>query len=125
MASPKRILIIDDEEDIRTYLSALLGDQGYQTLQAVDGEAAKQMLLTEMPDLITLDISMPEKSGVRFFREIKTDDRWKHIPVIIVTGVSEDFRNFISSRHQIPPPEGFVPKPIAPEEILNLVHKLI
>jgi CheY-like chemotaxis protein len=124
MANPKRILIVDDEEDIRTYLSTLLGDQGYQTIQAADGEAAKQILLTELPDLITLDISMPEKSGVRFFREIKMDERWKHIPVIIVTGVSEDFRNFISSRHQIPPPEGFVPKPISPEEILTLVHRL-
>ena len=123
MASPKRILIVDDEEDIRTYLSTLLGDQGFQTIQATDGEAAKQIILTELPDLITLDISMPEKSGVRFFREIKTDDRWKHIPVIIVTGVSEDFRSFISSRHQIPPPEGFVPKPISQQEKLTLVRK--
>lgn len=124
MASPKRILIVDDEEDIRTYLSTLLGDQGFQTLQAGDGEEAMRKLQTELPDMITLDISMPEKSGIKFFRELKTDDRWKHIPVIIVTGVSEDFRNFISSRHQIPAPEGFVSKPISPEEILNLVRKL-
>lgn len=124
MASPKRILIVDDEEDIRTYLSTLLGDQGFQTIQARDGEEAMQKLQTESPDLITLDISMPEKSGVKFFREIKTDDRWKQIPVIIVTGVSEDFRHFISSRHQIPAPEGFVSKPISPDEILNLVRTL-
>ena len=124
MASSKRILIVDDEEDIRTYLSTLLGDQGYETFQAKDGEEAMQKLLAESPDMITLDISMPEKSGVKFFREIKTDDRWKHIPVIIVTGVSEDFRNFISSRHQIPAPEGFVSKPISPEEILGLVRTL-
>ncbi len=124
MASPKRILIVDDEEDIRTYLSTLLGDQGFQTIQASDGEEAMQKIQTESPDLITLDISMPEKSGVKFFREIKTDDRWKQIPVIIVTGVSEDFRNFISSRHQIPAPEGFVSKPISPDEILNLVRTL-
>jgi CheY-like chemotaxis protein len=124
MASPKRILIVDDEQDIRTYLSTLLEDQGFQTVQAKDGEEAMQKLLAESPDIITLDISMPEKSGIKFFREMKTDDRWKHIPVIIVTGVSEDFRNFISSRHQIPAPEGFVSKPISPEEILNLVRML-
>jgi CheY-like chemotaxis protein len=52
------------------------------------------------------------------------NDRWKHIPVIIVTGVSEDFKSFISSRHQIPAPEGFVAKPISSEEILNLVRTL-
>ena len=125
MASQKRILIVDDEQDIRTYLSTLLEDQGFQTVQAKDGEEAMQKVQAEHLDLITLDISMPEKSGVKFFREMKTDDRWKHIPVIIVTGVSEDFRNFISSRHQIPAPEGFVSKPISPEEILNLVRTLI
>ena len=124
MAEQKRILIIDDEEDIRTYLSTLLADQGFQTVVAKDGAEAMKILQQEVPDLITLDISMPEKSGVKFFREIKTDDRWKGIPVVIVTGVSEDFRNFISSRHQIPPPEGFVSKPISPDEILNLVRTL-
>jgi len=124
MAGPKRILIVDDEQDIRTYLSALFEDQGYETLQAKDGREAMEMLLTESPDIITLDISMPEKSGVKFFREIKTDDRWKHIPVIIVTGVSGDFRNFISSRHQVPAPEGFVAKPISRDEILDLVRTL-
>ena len=124
MAGQKRILIVDDEQDIRTYLSALLEDEGYETVQAKDGLEAMQKLLAESPDIITLDISMPEKSGVKFFREIKTDDLWKHIPVIIVTGVSEDFRSFISSRHQVPAPEGFVSKPISPEEILKLVRTL-
>jgi CheY-like chemotaxis protein len=124
MDSPKRILIVDDEEDIRTYLATLIGDQGFKTVLARDGEEAMQKLQAEPPDLITLDISMPEKSGIKFFREIKTDDRWKKIPVIIVTGVSEDFKNFISTRHRIPAPEGFVSKPIAPEEILNLIRAL-
>jgi CheY-like chemotaxis protein len=124
MDSPKRILIVDDEEDIRTYLSTLIGDQGFQTVLARDGEEAMQKLLSAPPDLITLDISMPEKSGIKFYRELKTDDRWKGIPVVIVTGVSEDFRNFISTRHRIPAPEGFVSKPISPEEILNLVRTL-
>ena len=124
MAGQKRILSVDDEQDIRTYLSALMEDEGYETVQAKDGLEAMQKLLAESPDIITLDISMPEKSGVKFFREIKTDDLWKHIPVIIVTGVSEDFRSFISSRHQVPAPEGFVSKPISPEEILKLVRTL-
>ena len=85
MDRPKRILIIDDEQDIRTYLSTLLGDQGYETIQAKDGVEAMQDVQKDPPDLITLDISMPEKSGIRFFREIKTDNRWKHIPIVVVT----------------------------------------
>jgi len=116
---------VDDEQDIRTYLSTLLGDQGYETIQAKDGEEAMQKTQAGPPDLITLDISMPEKSGIRFFREMKTDERWKNIPIIVVTGVSEEFKTFISSRHKIPAPEGFVSKPINQEEMLNLVHSLL
>jgi len=125
MERPKRILIVDDEQDIRTYLSTLLGDQGYETIQAKDGVEAMENVQKEPPDLITLDISMPEKSGIRFFREIKTDTRWKHIPIVVVTGVSEDMRTFISSRHQVPAPEGFVSKPIDQEEILGLVRSIL
>jgi len=123
MAFRKKILIVDDEEDIRTYLSTLLEDLGYETVMAKDGEEALQQVEASVPDLITLDISMPEKSGIKFYREMKGDERWSRIPVIIVTGVSEDFRKFISSRHQVPPPEGYLSKPINPEEILELVRK--
>jgi CheY-like chemotaxis protein len=124
MASRKKILIVDDEEDIRTYLSTLLGDQGFETIMAKDGEEAWKQVESGFPDLITLDISMPEKSGIKFYREMKAHDRWKTIPIIIVTGVSEDMRKFLSSRHQIPPPEGYLAKPINQEEILTLIEKL-
>ena len=124
MAPKKKILIVDDEEDIRLYLSTLLGDQGYETVLAKDGEEAWKQVEGNSPDLITLDISMPEKSGIRFYREMKADDRWKKVPVLIVTGVSEDMRKFLSSRHQVPPPEGYLAKPINREEILALITKL-
>jgi CheY-like chemotaxis protein len=124
MASRKKILIVDDEEDIRTYLSTLLGDQGFETLLAKDGEEAWKQVEANSPDLISLDISMPQKSGIKFYREMKADDRWKKIPIIIVTGVSEDMRKFLSSRHQVPPPEGYLTKPINPEEILSLIGRL-
>lgn len=124
MASRKKILIVDDEEDIRTYLSTLLGDQGFETLLAKDGEEAWKQVGANSPDLITLDISMPEKSGIKFYREMKADDRWKKIPIVIVTGVSEDMHKFLSSRHQVPPPEGYLSKPVNREEILVLIQKL-
>jgi CheY-like chemotaxis protein len=124
MASGKKILIVDDEEDIRTYLSALLADQGFETILAKDGEEAWKQVEANSPDLITLDISMPEKSGIKFYREMKASERWKKIPIIIVTGVSEDMRKFLSSRHQIPPPEGYLAKPVNREEIMSLIQKL-
>jgi CheY-like chemotaxis protein len=124
MAAGKKILIVDDEEDIRTYLSTLLGDEGFETLLAKDGEEAWKQVEANPPDLITLDISMPEKSGIKFYREIKAHELWKTIPIIIVTGVSEDMRKFLSSRHQIPTPEGYLSKPVNREEILTLIQKL-
>ena len=124
MVNPKTILIVDDEPDVCTYISTLLEDHGYTTMSAKDGEEALVKLKSVSPDLITLDISMPEKSGVKLFREIKEDSRWKKIPIIIITGVSEDFQKFISSRRQVPPPEGYLSKPINREEILELISKL-
>jgi CheY-like chemotaxis protein len=124
MGDPKTILIVDDEPDVRTYISTLLEDHGYATISAKDGEDALGKLQAVSPALITLDISMPEKSGVRLYREIKEDSRWKKIPIIIITGISEDFQKFISTRRQVPPPEGYLSKPIHPEEILGLIQKL-
>lgn len=123
MVNKKKILIVDDEEDIRTYLSTLLTDQGYDTLLAKDGEEAWKQVEASPPDLITLDISMPEKSGVKFYRDLKADPRWKRIPIVIVTGVSGDFQKFISTRQQVPPPEGYLSKPIDQTEILGLIKK--
>jgi CheY-like chemotaxis protein len=124
MGDPKTILIVDDEPDVCTYISTLLEDHGYATISAKDGDEALGKLQAVSPALITLDISMPEKSGVKLYREIKEDPRWKKIPVIIITGISDDFQKFISTRRQVPPPEGYLSKPINPEEILELIQKL-
>ncbi len=119
----KTILVIDDEPDIRDFISTLLEDNGYATMTAVDGGEALDRVKEHRPDLITLDITMPEKSGVRFYRDMKESDDWKDIPVIIITGISSDFEKFISTRKQVPPPEAYVSKPINPKEILELVKK--
>ena len=124
MDTRKTVLVVDDEPDTLTYFSSLLEDNGYSVTTAVDGEDCLTKLRKNTPDLITLDIAMPEKSGVKFYREIKENEAWKDIPVIIITGISEDFRKFISSRKQVPPPDGYLSKPIDTEEFLTLVHKL-
>lgn len=120
----KTILVVDDEPDVITYLSTLLEDNGYTTIPARDGEEAMTKVKESQPDLITLDITMPEKSGVRFYREMKESSQWKSIPIIIVTGISDEFERFISTRRQVPPPEGYVSKPIDKEKILELVRTL-
>ena len=127
----KKILILDDEPSARTYLQALLDDNGYETSVACDGKEGIEKARKEKPDLVTLDISMPEESGVRFYRELKEDPEMAKTPVVIVTAVTgaggdpEGFRKFISSRRHVPSPEGFISKPIDRDEFLNAVRKAL
>ena len=125
----KSILIVDDEPDIVSYLEMILQDSGYATLVARDGNEALEAVRRERPDLVTLDISMPEASGTRFYKEVRTDPELKSIPIFIVTGVTGlggdeyAYEKFISHRRLVPPPEGYFPKPIQREEFLGAVRK--
>ena len=119
----KTILVVDDEPDVTVYLQTLLEDNGYAVVVAQDGAEALEKVQQARPDLVTLDITMPEKSGVRFYRDIKENDDLKDIPIIIVTGISKDFEKFISTRKQVPPPEGYISKPIDQDKILELIQK--
>jgi CheY-like chemotaxis protein len=127
----KRILILDDEPDIITYFEILLNDHGYETLSAQDGVEGLAKARSEHPDLITLDISMPKKSGVRFYRELKTDPVLKAIPVVVVTAVTDDagdpyaFKEFIRGGDDVPAPEGYVPKPVERDEFLAVIERTL
>lgn len=120
----KTILVVEDEPDVLTFLTTLLQDNGYETMTAEDGEEALARVKEKRPDLVSLDISMPQTSGVRFYRNMKESEEWKDIPIIIVTGISSEFERFISTRRQVPPPEGYISKPVEAKEILELVEKL-
>ena len=131
MSEKKLILILDDEPHVVTYLSTLLEDNGYETVVAFNGIEGMEKIKTRQPDLITLDITMPEQSGIRFYRDLRDNPEWASIPVIVVTAVTgyggdpEPFEKFLSTRKQIPPPQGFLSKPIDQKEFLDLVNQLI
>ena len=129
--TPKKILIIDDEPHVVTYLETLLQDNGYETASAANGREAMERVIIEKPDLITLDITMPEQSGIRFYRNLKENQAFRDIPVLVVTAVTgyggdpEPFEHFLKNRRQIPPPEGFFSKPIDQDEFLRAVEELL
>jgi len=125
VSDEKKIIVIDDEPDIVTFLTVLLEDNGYKVISAKDGREGLERIARERPQLVLLDITMPEKSGVRCYRELRENPDLKSIPIVIVTGVAKDFKNFISSRRQVPPPDGFVSKPIDKQELLDTVSKFI
>jgi CheY-like chemotaxis protein len=127
----KRVLVIDDEPAVVAYLETLLSDHGYETMSAANGRTGFEIAKREKPDLVCLDITMPEESGIKFYRQLKADPDLDDIPVIVVTAVTgaggdpEPFRHFLSTRKHVPPPEGFFSKPIDREEFLRAVARVI
>lgn len=120
-----KILVIDDDHTFAQFLVLLLQDNGYETVVAHDGQEGLEKARSVGPDLILLDITMPEKSGVRFYRELRSDEDVKQIPVVMVTGVSIDFKQFIHSRRQVPAPEGYVPKPVDRQVLLETIADIL
>jgi CheY-like chemotaxis protein len=127
----KKILIVDDEPDVVSYLEMLLKDSGYETVTAVNGREGIEAVRREKPDLVTLDISMPEASGSRFYKEVRQDEELAAIPIVIVTAVTGyggdkyGYEKFLSGRRLVPPPDGFFPKPIEPEPFLEAIAELL
>jgi two-component system alkaline phosphatase synthesis response regulator PhoP len=121
----KRVLVIDDDQDVLAYLETWLSDQGFIVETAHDGNEAFDKLKANKPDLITLDIVMPQKTGVKFYREIKKSKEYANIPVIIITGLQSEFENFISHRRSAPPPDGYISKPFEQEELLKTINAVM
>lgn len=83
----KKILIVDDDPEILVYLKELFEDNGYETVTASNGVEGQEKVAAEQPDLITLDMDMPEKGGTLFYAGMRQNDAVREIPVIVVSGV--------------------------------------
>ncbi|MBI4878779.1 MAG: response regulator [Planctomycetes bacterium] len=119
----RRILVVDDEEDARTFLSMVLEDAGASIFQAADGAEAIRVALKERPDLITLDLSMPGKDGIETFTELRRTPQIAQIQVCIITGHPE-FRKLIYDR-PVAPPEGYMNKPVKAEDLVANVRRIL
>ena len=117
-------LVIEDEQDVSTFIKTILEDEGYRVKVGSDGAEGEQLLLSNRPALITLDINLPEKTGVRLYREIRENPELENIPIIIVTGIAKDFRRFISTRRQVPAPDGYINKPFSADKVREVLSEL-
>ncbi|MCW8810370.1 MAG: response regulator [Ignavibacteriaceae bacterium] len=86
----KRILVVDDEADVRNFLKAALIEADFEVITAEDGNIALEEVKKQLPDLISLDLVMPKKSGAKFYHELTKKKEWSKIPIIIVTGHARD-----------------------------------
>ena len=118
-----KILVVDDEPDTLIFISTVLEDNGAKVFEARDGDEALEVARRELPDLVTLDISMPGKDGGQVFEEMRKDPELESIPVCIITGRPE-LRRLIYQR-TVPKPDGYLDKPTTDRSLLLNVRKIL
>ncbi len=112
------ILVVDDEADVRRFLTAVLAKAGFETLTAKDGREALEIATREHPDLVILDLMMPNQTGTDFYRRLTKDDELGAIPIIIVSG--------LAGRHlAVKQPFAVFDKPIEPEAFVATVERAL
>ncbi len=118
----RKILVIDDEPDLLTFLSTVLEDNGASSLQAEEGNKGIELALKEKPDLITLDISMPGMDGGEVFAKLRELPETKMIPICIITGKPELRKLIYDKPHR--PPEGYLAKPVDKDNFVKNLRKI-
>lgn len=114
----KKVLVVDDEADVRTFLRVALRKAGYEVIVAQNGGEGLERVKQERPDLVTLDLMMPKQSGTDFYRHLQKDQSLAKIPVIVISG--------LSGRHlAVPEPFAVFDKPVDPKEFVDTVIRAI
>jgi len=122
----KRILIVDDEEDIREYLKVALEDAGFEVETASDGLEALEICRRNPPDLISLDLVMPKHSGVKCYRELQKDKTLSKIPILTVTGhARDDLGKADFEEMTMSGPGVYLEKPVSTNKYVSAVRKLL
>ncbi len=127
----KKVLVVDDDPDVRLFSVTVLEENGYTPLEAANGEEGLKMIKEEKPDLVILDILMPRQSGIRLYRELKTDKALKKIEVIILSGIAK--KTFLRSQkaltefggEEVPEPKVYLEKPVEPEVLAEEIKKIL
>jgi twitching motility two-component system response regulator PilH len=122
-----RVLVIDDEPDQTTYLSTLLQDQGWETRTANSADEGLALAQEEVPDVVLLDVMMPERGGLSTLIALRKDERTKSVPVVLVTGIqaelTHDFSAFLD-RFKKHHPDAYLEKPVDPERLLKTLDEV-
>ena len=127
----KKVLVVDDDPDVRLFNTTVVEENGYIPVEAANGEEGLKMVREEKPDLVILDVLMPRQSGIRLYRELKTDSTFKHIHVIMLSGIAK--KTFLRSQKAltefggevVPEPEIYLEKPVEPGELAAAIKKFL
>ena len=127
----KKVLVVDDDPDVRMFSVTVFEENGYTPLEATNGEEGMNVIKQESPDLIILDVLMPRESGIRLYRRLNTDKKLKTIPVVIQSGIAK--RSFLRSQKAltefggavVPEPDAYLEKPVEAEDLAGAIKKFI
>ena len=127
----KKVLNVEDDADIRTFVTTVLEENGYIPIMAIDGAEGMEKVKKERPDLIILDILMPRESGIKMYHELKLDPSFKDTPIVMLSGVSK--RTFLRSQaaltefgdETVPEPQAYLEKPVEPEDLAETLKKIL
>jgi DNA-binding response OmpR family regulator len=118
----KKILVVEDEEDLLKLQSILLTIRGYEVEGVMDGQAALEAVATMKPDLIMLDIMLPKIDGFEVCRQVKANEGTQHIPVILLTG-KKDKEAFAMGEEA--GADWFLTKPFKSKMLLETIHRFL
>ncbi|MFA5143839.1 MAG: response regulator [Candidatus Omnitrophota bacterium] len=119
----KKILFVDDEPDILDLATVRLKKLGYEVIEAVDAEEAMDIIQKTPPDLILLDLLLPKMQGDELCKKLKSDDKYKGIPIILFTASA--IRPSLPENIKAMGADDCILKPFVPEELLGKVKRFI
>jgi DNA-binding response OmpR family regulator len=122
-AKLKSIVCIEDEAEMIDLMRLILGRRGFDVRGAMSGAEALKMIREEKPDLILLDLMMPEMDGWEVYQQIKAEEKTKNIPVIVVTAKAQSIDRVLGLH--IAKVDDYIAKPFSPQELLNSVEKVL
>jgi len=124
----KKVLVIDDEQDSRAFVRAILEPEGWQVEEAVDGVLGLEKAKALKPDLIVLDVQMPNKDGFQMYNELIQDPDMSNIAVVMLTGVADKvgirFSGKDMGEYFGKAPDAYVEKPIDPDVLKSTVRRV-
>lgn len=129
-ASEKTILVVDDEPDVREFLATCMKDAGFKVKLAEDGVDGMEKIIKYMPDLVTVDMVMPRRSGINLIRKLKKDEKMANIPVIVITAHAqdefgqEDISKFDGFATHLKP-RYIMEKPITPANLIKAICNIL
>ena len=122
MAEPKKILAVDDEKSIVMVIRVNLEFEGYEVMEAYDGVQALELIAEEKPDLIVLDIMMPEMDGWKVLSHIRENPETEDLPVVMLTALTQD--RDIEEATMLGA-DVYLTKPFEPEELVLTVKRML